>query len=249
MTFDLCMAVVSHVLDENSENFHRHHNKDNDDDHGDHDDHDHHQHHHDDHDDDHGDHDDPDHDHDNGHDDEGGDISFHVSSELQDSDSTLSLLDLMVGRQLLSYGDLGLWDLSEEHDGLTMGSSCSDAACRVLCTYGDYHHRNSDSGHDDEGGDTSLHVSSEVQDSDVTLSLLDLMVGRQLLLYGDLGLWDLPEEHDGLTMGSSCSKHDDLGGEGCPKHDTTRITLYGACLFFPRVGYVVIVGLCWVFFL
>ena len=75
------------------------------------------------------------------------------------------------------------------------------------------------------------------------------MVGRQLLLYGDLGLWDLPEEHDGLTMGSSCSKHDDLGGEGCPKHDTTRITLYGACLFFPRVGYVVIVGLYWVFFL
>ena len=125
MTFDQCMAVVSHVLDENSENFHRHHNKDNDDDHGDHDDHDHHQHHHDDHDDVHGDHDDPDHDHDNGHDDEGGDISFHVSSELQDSDSTLSLLDLMVGRQLLPYGDLGLWDLSEEHDGLTMGSSCS----------------------------------------------------------------------------------------------------------------------------
>ena len=69
--------------------------------------------------------------------------------------------------------------------------------------------RHSDSGHDDEGGDNSLRVSSEVQDSDDTLSLLDFVVGRQPLPNGGLGLWDLSEEHDGLTMGSSCSKHDD----------------------------------------
>ena len=177
MTFNLCMAVVSHVLD--------------------------------------------DHDDDNGHDDDGGESSLCVWSELEDPDATYSLLDpdLVVGRHF--WGDLGLGNLFDEHDGLTVSS--------ILCIYGnndgDYHDRHNDSDRDDREDHCSLHVSSE------------------------LGLGNLSGKHDDLAVGSSCSKHDDVGGGGCSKRDTARITLYGACLFLPRVAYVVMVDFYWIFFL
>ena len=129
MTFNLCMAVVSHVLDADSENFHLDHHDDHDDD--------------------------------NGHDDEGGESSLCVWSELEDPDGTYSLLDpdLVVGRHF--WGDLGLGNLFD------------------------------DNGHDDESGESSLCVWSELEDPDATYSLLDpdLVVGRHF--WGDLGLGNL----------------------------------------------------------
>ena len=69
--------------------------------------------------------------------------------------ATCSLLDVMVRTQLRRYGALGQENLSEQHEGLTVGSSCSDITCRATCLYrdndGDHHRLHNEKGHGHKG--------------------------------------------------------------------------------------------------